>query len=264
MKESKDKITYGIPKDRLIYGNCQVLSPDGHLMFRCEEKRIKWYLSRNLAEIVNDSPPTIKLTFKPKGLGNHDKNYGLTIMTNQCVNCGSSEYLSRHHVVPYCYRKFFPNEHKSHNFHDVLSVCVECHNLYERKADKLKYDLSIEYNAPIQGEINNDAKEKRKYAKIASTLLDINNNLPKSRIDELYNKVRNYLNKDPKQNDLIILSNIDCKILNRTHGEIVMSKVNNIESFIRIWREHFILNNECKFLPDNWNINNKIKSDERE
>jgi hypothetical protein len=43
-----------------------------------------------------------------------------------------------------------------------------------------------------------------------------------------------------------------------------MSKVNNIESFIRIWREHFILNNECKFLPDNWNINNKIKSDERE
>lgn len=45
-----------VTKDRKIYGNCQVLSPEGHLMFRCESKKANWYLKRDLAQIVNLDP----------------------------------------------------------------------------------------------------------------------------------------------------------------------------------------------------------------
>ena len=131
-----------VTKDRKIYGNCQVLSPEGHLMFRCESKKANWYLKRDLADIITDEPLVIKLKFQPNGLGNHNKNYGLSEMENICVVCGSDEFLTRHHVVPICYRKYFPIEKKSHNFHDVLSVCAVCHESYEKFAFDFKLSLA--------------------------------------------------------------------------------------------------------------------------
>ena len=53
------------------------------------------------------------------------------------------------------------------------------------------------------------------------------------------------------------LINFNLKVYNRTHGEIVVSKLTNIDSFIKEWRFHFIQNTECKFLPKNWSIDNE-------
>ena len=78
----------------LIYGNCCVLSPEGILMFRCNTKKVNWYLNRGLASIVSDDPLTIKLNFTPNGLGNHNKGYGLSKMHNKCVNCGIEDRKS--------------------------------------------------------------------------------------------------------------------------------------------------------------------------
>jgi hypothetical protein len=48
-------------------------------------------------------------------------------------------------------------------------------------------------------------------------------------------------------------------ILEKTHGQVVMEKVGeDIQPFIKLWREHFVKHNDCKYLPDNWNINNVI------
>ena len=38
-----------------IYGNCIMLALDGTMLCRCDEKKINWYLSRGLAELVSDS-----------------------------------------------------------------------------------------------------------------------------------------------------------------------------------------------------------------
>jgi hypothetical protein len=238
-----------------IYGNCQVLSPDNILMFRCDDKRAKWYLNKKLAEIINECPLKIRLKFQPKGLGNHGKKFGLIKMENQCVNCGKTNELNRHHVVPYCYRKFFPLYLKSHNFHDVLALCISCHENYERSANKLKEDLSIIYNAPINGEINED-KELIKYIKISITLL--NNKIPKSKSANLKKILKDRFNiKKLTTNKLKEISSIKVNIVNRTHGEIVMSKTSNIQKFTEMWRKHFIDNNDCTFLPKNWSIQNK-------
>jgi hypothetical protein len=243
-----------IPKDRKIYGNWKVHSPEGILMFRCDEKKAMWYVNRNLGEIYDDQSKTVRLKFKPNGLGNHDKKYGLIEMVNVCVNCGSEEFLTRHHVVPHCYRKYFPIELKSHNFHDVLSLCVNCHDSYERKADEFKIKLSKDYNAPINGLLI-DNKTILRAKRLANSLINFKNKMPKDRTNEIRMQIKNILGLKRLHNSrLIKLINLELKWSNKTHGEIVVSKIDNLQEFTKSWRKHFIENNQCKFLPENWSV----------
>ena len=245
-------------KDRKIYGNWRVLSPDGILMFRCELKKANWYLSRHLAEIVSEH--TIQLKFNPKGLGNHNKGYGLHEMQNRCVNCGSEHYLTRHHVVPISYRKHFPLEMKSHNFHDVLSMCVKCHEEYERKADLLKSELAQKYNAPIGGVL---AKvDNIKIIKNAATLLDKSDLIPEHRVKVLKEDIRNYLGRDFTKEDLEQIASVKKQVVVESHGEIVMRQISDIPEFVLMWRKHFVENNKLDYLPENWRVENKIILDE--
>lgn len=253
-----NKLTQRLVKDRKIYGNWQVQSPEGILMFRCEDKKANWYLNRDLAEKISDQ--VIRLKFTPQGLGNHNRGYGLTEMQNRCVNCGSEEFLTRHHVVPYCYRKYFPNEIKSHNFHDVLSMCVECHDKYERKADQLKSELAQKYSAPINGILSK--KREVKAIKYATTILRGAKSIPQVRIEEMSQEIKNHLGRDWTPEDLEELSQMAQQVVLQTHGEMVMSQISDLREFIQTWRKHFINNNELNFLPSNWKIENYIIIDE--
>lgn len=239
-----------------LYGNCCVLSPEGILMFRCNEKKANWYLSRSLATVISNYPLTIKLNFKPNGLGNHNKNYGLSEMENKCVNCGTEKSLTKHHVIPISYRRYFPNELKSHNFHDVLLMCADCHETYERKADELKQKISIEYDSPLNGVVIKC--ELGKYVKMSNSLLK--NNLPKSRKKELIKSIKFKFNiKRLTKKKLEMISKIKSETSTITHGEMVMSKISDLNSFIKMWRQHFIENNDLKYLPKNWDITNGLK-----
>lgn len=241
-----------IPKNRKIYGNWRVMSPDGILMFRCDEKKAMWYVNRDLGEITQELE--VKLKFKPNGLGNHQKNYGLNEMSNICVVCGTDEFLTRHHVVPYCYRKYFPLEIKSHNFHDVLSLCVDCHEDYEVKAREYKNELAISYNAPLNGDIFID-KDIIRAKRLASSLVNFKQYMPKDRITEIKNEIKRILGlKKLHKNRVNKLLQEGVRNSNRTHGEIVVSKLENIDEFMFTWRKHFIDNNECKYLPKNWSV----------
>jgi len=252
--------SYGVEKDRKIYGNCQVLSPDGILMFRCDEKKANWYLNRNLGEVITTSPLIVKLKFKPRGLGNHNKSFGLTEMGNLCVACGNEEYLTRHHVVPYCYRRYFPMDLKSHNFHDVLSLCADCHDSYERKADELKNKLGETYQIPLNGEICSDSKEMVTYVKISIALLNPDITIPKDKVNSMKKKIKDYFGiKRLDKRRLEKISKIQTMVIKKTHGEVVMSKIDNIQSFIEMWRTHFLEHNDCKHLPKDWSVKTDIR-----
>lgn len=243
-----------IPKDRKIYGNWQVQSPEGILMFRCDEKKAMWYVNRNLGDIINYEPKIVKLNFRPNGLGNHNRKYGLNEMINVCVVCGTNEFLTRHHVVPHCYRKYFPVDLKSHNFHDVLSLCVNCHDRYERKADDLKKNLSTIHNAPINGEPI-DNKQIIRVKKLVNSLVNFKDVMPENRKTKIKNEIKNILGlKRLHKSRIEKLIKLEIKYSVRTHGEIVVSKVSNIDEFIKSWRRHFIENNDCKFLPKDWSV----------
>jgi hypothetical protein len=252
------KISDRLVKDRKIYGNWQVQSPEGILMFRCENKKANWYLSRDLADRISEN--TIRLKFEPQGLGNHNKGYGLTEMQNKCVNCGSEDFLTRHHVVPYCYRKHFPMSLKSHNFHDVLSLCVDCHDTYERKADELKSSLADKYDAPVNGVLNK--RGDLRILKYATTILKGANGIPQFRVEQMSQSIKEHLGKDWTIMDLEELAAIKQQVVSETHGELVMRKITDLRDFIQTWRKHFVENNSLKYLPSNWKVENNIITNE--
>lgn len=252
---------YRVPKNRKIYGNCMVYSPDDILMFRCDEKKINWYLSRNLAHKICDEPLSIKLNFKPKGLGKSTSQYCLNEIPNRCVCCGSEEYLTQHHVIPNSYRKFFPIDLKSNNFHDILILCGDCHSEYELKANELKNKIAIDYDVPIDGVKNEDVLLVN-CIKMAKTIIN-DKNIPIEYKNKLILEINSYFNfgyiDDEKLEEI---ANMVTNNTLKTHGEVVVSKLTDIQSFVEMWRKHFVENTNCKYLPENWNIyfkNFKIK-----
>jgi hypothetical protein len=157
-------------RNKIIYGNCRVHHPDGSLMFLCIEKRARWYLNRDLAKILSEDPLSIQLTFEPNGRGaaDHDEkemSYHLGVKSNSCVVCGSDdlETLTRHHVVPYEYRKFFPESIKGRSSHDIVPICRKDHDEYENSyATKLKREfekkLGIETAVSVYSGMSSMAK----------------------------------------------------------------------------------------------------------
>lgn len=103
-----------------------MLDPEGTLLCTCNRKKIDWYLSRNLADLVSEDPPTIKLKFKPGGNGHATEPFYLSKKENRCVICGSYKEVIRHSVVPHSYRQYFDLKYKSRSSHDIVLVCRKC------------------------------------------------------------------------------------------------------------------------------------------
>jgi hypothetical protein len=246
------------------YDNCKVLSPEGNLMFRCHKKKVYWYLDRDLGELVNDNPLTIRLIFDPKGMGHVNDPYFLQEMENKCVVCGCIEHLTRHHVVPKSYRKHFPLEFKNHRSYDVMSLCVPCHRLYEDLALELRKVLADKYLAPMGGGISFN-KELAKVRGSAGALKKYKSQIPQSRIDELYNIIKTHLNKeDVTDEDLDQLLKLEVYSFKGYvhHGKKVMEKVGTeikaVEEFIRFWRLHFVEKMQPKHLPKYWTVDRPL------
>lgn len=238
------------------YENCEVLSPDGQLMFRCCRKKAVWYLNRNLGIKLEDEPLKVQLNFIPKGVGHVNDPYFLQVMENRCVVCGSEKDLTRHHIVPYCYRRFFPMNLKQHRSYDVMALCIPCHRSYEVCALELKEILANQYSAPINGtgiKYNKDLASSRG---AAFALLFNRHRMPVERQEELMNRVKNYLQKevtDSELQELIDKDPYDFGNFNH-HGKIIVEQIKDIEEFVRGWRNHFINKMNPQFLPSHWTV----------
>lgn len=245
-----------------IYGNCRVYSPKGNLMYLCLEKRINWYLKKGLAEKISDNPPTIKLLFEPKDEGHHGDEYYLTQKHNRCVKCGTEdiELLTRHHIAPYQYIKFMPDEIKKVSSFDIVPICFEHHHYYERFADELKQKLAEEYKAPVGGIIT---KNESLFLAIraAKALSADGNKMPIEKRVLMEENLKAYTKKDHiSKEDLDFLKKK--KILDSrdvlTHGEVVISQVTDYQKFIEMWREHFLKHLDPKHMPQHWDLKRSV------
>jgi hypothetical protein len=238
------------------YENCEILSPHGELMFRCCQKKARWYLDRNLGVKVKEEPLTVQLTFTPKGRGHIDDPYFLQKMENRCVVCGSTDSLTRHHIVPYCYRRFFPDDMKNHRSYDVMSLCIPCHHAYENSATELKQKLAIQYSAPVSGTGHKYDRSLARAKGAARALLDHKDTMPAERQEELIIRLRDYLQAEPTEVLLTELIDKDphdfCNYVH--HGKIVIGAVQDINAFIQQWREHFVYQMKPQYLPSNWSV----------
>jgi len=250
-------------RKQLIYGNCQVLNPNGDLMFRCLEKRAKWYLNRNLATILNEDPLIIKLNFQPKGDG--EKTEYLNLRENKCIVCGETnlELLTKHHIIPYEYRKHFPYELKSRKSQYIVVLCANCHEKYENDYAKiLKEELYKKY-LPEKKSYKHIPKAKNKAKKIQgylNAILNHKNALPSERYFNLVEKVADsmsFFNFTPETevNEIVLdkyqiyLTDIEEKI-DLINGKLVVDKCENLNDFTTVWVNNFITTMNPKYLPE--------------
>jgi hypothetical protein len=248
-----------------IYGNCKVFSPDNILMYLCTEKKINWFLKRNLAERLPEDPLSIKLKFEPKGLGTAMDEYGLSSKKNKCVVCGSEdlESLSKHHIVPFCYRKCMPEFLKSKNSHDIIPICFTDHYAYEKLALQLKDELAIKYNAPLGGQGLYKDVMGYQAARFASTLLKHGSKIPIDKRENLKEQIRKYLGVKKITKKVLKKMSNRKELTNMTnytsHGEMIMSNITDLQEFVEMWRKHFLEKMSPKFMPEKWSVNRPVQ-----
>ena len=258
-----------MPKPKLaaittsFYGNCICVDRSGKEMFRCAERKMNWYLTRGLAEKIGDNPPLFKLLFDPKGPGHHGDGFFLQDRENKCVVCGSLEELTKHHVVPYCYRRFFPKVYNRYGTYDVMMLCESDHVSYERHSTQLKLKLADEFEAPLNGRVPAESLEKRagdKVIRTAATLIKHGDKIPEPRKTELLSIIKEFLGKDVvASEDLEQLTRIvETKIEVTPHGQIVVSKITSIDDFNVRWRKHFYEIMSPQFLPKYWDVERRF------
>lgn len=218
------------------YANYRIYHPDGDLMFYCSKQRFNWYVKRNLAIIISDREA--QLMFFPKGKGENPNI--LKPRENRCVNCGSYENLSKHHIIPKIIRQIFPEEYKSRNSADVVILCRDCHDEYEQKPFSLREEVNrikdkyCNDYAYIRQRIHTlkkyDIPEEKRilYRKQIDAFLEANNVT-----EEMIYDVRNFKGKNIPP---------------------VIEYVNKIgvENIILLCKRHFAENMELKYLPDWW------------
>lgn len=227
-----------------MYGNYKVYHPKGHLMFYCSKKKYNWYLKRDLAIVLEGEEKSIQLTFNPKGDGEKPR-FLQSERQNRCVECGTDEDLTKHHVVPTRYRKHFPDIYKSKNSNDVVVMCEEDHSKYERVADKFKYQLENEYITEEEMEYN---KMVEFIYKTMNTLEKHEDKIPEERLNYLREKMNGYMEKL----DIVIQEAKDLELIN--FNKLIVERC-GIEKLIVDWKNHFIKNTDVKYLPDWWDPN---------
>jgi len=289
---SKAKIRNNILKvgsKNLNAENWEVYHPDGTHMFTCGEKKAAWYLERDLAKRTAEGK--IMLTFEPKGNGfEANEVFGKSVREAICVVSGIDNSLQRHHIVPYCYRTYFPEQYKSKNHHDVVLMNHERHSEYEQKATRYKDVIAKMFGVKTITEANMEYTFKlREIGKENAILLSTIHSLFKSYgkigretileklkqiadITELpfktvceYNYIQLYkmylLLKDEHTKE-----QEEFKQNNRQqydHGYHVAQKLDTeekIEDFVKLWRRHFIETTNPQFMPNGWSVDFRVKT----
>ncbi|XP_015577871.1 protein RRP6-like 3 isoform X1 [Ricinus communis] len=155
-----------------VYHNCRIYANDGRLLCYCDRRKLEWYLHRELAILVDENPPAIRLLFEPKGRPeDEDNDFYIQSKRNICVGCGEGSHYLRYRIIPSCYRIHFPEHLKSHRSHDIVLLCVDCHEVAHAAAEKYKRHVAVEFGIPLFVRKVVDSKESAIISESSSSLM---------------------------------------------------------------------------------------------
>lgn len=216
-------------------------------------------MKRHLAFILDDN--TIQLRFETKGPGHKGDDFYLNQKLNQCVVCGKTEFLTKHHIVPYCYRKHLPENIKSHASYDVVILCMDCHHEYEKNAFNLKKQICAEAGISVAG-VGDVLNFEVVQAMKAMNALTSNHVIPQERRQVLNDTVFCYYKRDlsleEQQAELKVLFRKRKRKEYKTSGQHIVENLTDVEEFVKRWRTHFIETMQPRHLPDGWTIHRTI------
>jgi hypothetical protein len=244
-----------------IFDNCVIQAPDGTALSRCGMKKIRWYLRYGMADIVADTPTTIRLRFEPSGRDGLDDPLLLQGKPNICVACGTPDDLTRHHIVPYSFIRYMKVEYKVDVMKDIYPLCRSCHEDYERKSLVKREELAARYGVPMHGIGPVEMKRVRIAMSAASALVKHSKKIPESRRTELLQIVSEFVGKEHvTEEDLREVSHH--KICDRDDyrkmSQWVAEHINSYDEFAKEWREHFVESMKPRHMPEEWKIDRKV------
>ena len=242
-----------------LYGNIRVLMPSSDtIIFRTTQERAQWYIDRNLAAF--EGQDALRLKFEPKGNGHADNPYFLQDFKNRCVVCGIEAGLSHHHIVPECYRKYFPRHSEASGqwMYDVLLLCRRCHKRYETSAWARKEEIAQDLGVPIGGATNCDEKMTRAI-KAAAALERHWTQMPADRRAELEAAIQAQIGRQVVYQEYrMVRKQLQRSVWRIPMGKLVAEKVQFLDAFSIGWREHFIVTMAPQFLPEGWVVGKMI------
>jgi len=249
-----------------LYHNCLLLAADGCLLCTCVRKKAEWYVNKNLGTVIKSEPFTVQLNFDPSGRPFVDRDYYTTVKENRCVVCGKEEDYVKKKVVPRDYRRHFPPSLKDHISHDILLLCVPCHQTSELHDLRLKEDIAEKYVVPLNNTKMIEDKQLKKVRSAAKALASRADEIPRERRSVLENIVKEFLQEDEINVDkLKTLAEIGTAKENKfyigSHGERVVKKLienGKLREFIKMWREHFLSTMKPEFLPIYWSVDHNL------
>jgi hypothetical protein len=219
-------------------------SPDDKLMCFISDKRARWYLNRDLATLVSDEYTqglAIKLKFKPEGDG-WDSNL-LTPRENKCVVCGVEEHLTKHHIIPYRYRKHLTQDVKDYNSFDVVLLCDKHHMEYETKSQK--YDQNW-----IVPQKKTQRKKVDKVQSYVNALRKYKSTIPKEKITQMESFLEEKgISVETFETPKVRQDSQDSVF------QIAANKITDIDAFFISWRKHFVETMNPRYMPMDWEVN---------
>lgn len=226
-------------------------------------KKLRWYLNMGLADMVCDSPPTIRLRFEPSGRQGLEDPLLLDGKPNICVVCGTTENLTRHHIIPYCFIKHMALEYKVDIIRDIFPLCRSCHNDYESKSMEKRQKMADELGVPLNGIATENIRKVRHAMGAAVALLKHADKMPEKRREELLGVVRELVGKqDITREDLESVRKY--RITEREDfihfSKFVASNVTDYNEFAKEWRTHFVETMRPQYMPDKWKIDRKTSN----
>lgn len=252
-----------------LYDNCVLQAPDGQPLCTCDYKKARWYVDRELGEEISEEPVVVRLKFEPANRPILDSEYYIHAKDNACVVCGSKESLLRKNVVPREYRRHFPDVMKDHISHDILLLCVQCHQLSNLQDLALRYILADECEAPFESHEDTKCKEDPMLRKIKSAgraLLLSRDRLPTERASVLEQVLKDHYGTDEvTQEQIKEAAELDTSVYNADyvpHGEKVVDhykKNGGLIHFETRWRKHFLETMKPRYLPSMWSVDHHHK-----
>lgn len=248
------------------YGNYRVEDPAGRTMFRCHARRAAWYLDRGLAVRVQEDPPVVRLTFEPAGPGRAGDPFYTQERENRCVRCGSAGDLTRHHIVPHCYRQYFPEQFKARSGMDVLPLCPDCHKEYEARALALKRALAAELGLPLAVCASRVNRELQQVVRFARALAGPHGDkIPAERREFMLRTIRRHYGSatgDAESLARALRENPREPVPGHVPvSQQVVQRAADLHAFVVRWRRHFLETMRPAHMPPHWDLTRPISRD---
>ena len=157
---------------------------------------------------------------------------------------------------------------RDHQSHDVLLMCLNCHQESNRRDHEMRLKLGTICGAPFDENCPKSREDfvlKGVRSAGRALLKDLERNkIPENRKKDLFKTLQEHFNKEVINiEDIEMASNTDPYIQNEdyiSHAESVVNYYTENEGILKLeklWRQHFLDSMKPKFLPENWSIDHQ-------